>query len=321
MSDRPSTPSPEREGIVRDPLRELLAGSTPSTEKVHTYLADTYVQESVDQLDRLGVDAAKFATGHSLLLLKPDAIVARAVEPTLKWLANNEFRVVGAYRVPVDRHVARALWYFAWNIASPERRRLADLLVGISDVLVLVVHGPEGELPVSVRLTEAKGATDPRKRRPGELRYLLGRHNYLLNLVHSPDDPADVLRELAVYFDERRRAAVIEEAGTGADRSADAITIAQDLYAQAPARSFDRSDALARLLSDLERAYFTLPPELDLESDTGCAQLLYSAWDAGQELDPWSVIVLGSYVLPMRTGTQPQTLRPVSAKEWLEGRP
>ncbi|WP_328410482.1 nucleoside-diphosphate kinase [Nocardia sp. NBC_00403] len=310
----------ERDGIVGDSLRELLAGSTPSAEKAGVYLDDTYVQESVDQLDRLGVDAAKFAMQHSLLLLKPDAILARAVEPTLQWLADNGFRVVGAYRVPVDRHLARALWYFAWNIASPERRRLADLLVGISDVLVLVVHGPDGELPVSVRLTEAKGATDPRKRRPGELRYLLGRHNYLLNLVHSPDDPADVLRELAIYFDERTRAAVIAQAGAGVDRSADAVAIAHDLYTHAPARSFDRTDALARLLSDLDRAGFTLPPELDLESDTGCAQLLYSAWAADQDLDPWSVIVLGSYVLPMRTGTQPQTLRPVSATDWLEGR-
>jgi nucleoside diphosphate kinase len=305
---------------MSDPLRELLTASTPSSDKVEAYVGDTYVQESVDQLDRLGIDAAEFARQHSLLLLKPDAIVARAVERTMEWLANNGFRVVGAYRIPVDRHLARALWYFAWNIASPERRRLADLLVGISDVLVLVVHGADGDLPVSVRLTEAKGATDPRKRRPGELRYLLGRHNYLLNLVHSPDDPADVLRELAIYFDERRRATVIEQACTDADRSADATAIANDLYSHTPARSFDRADALAQVLRDLERATAWVAPELDLDSDAGCAQLLYSAWAGDGELDPWSVIVLGSYVLPMRTGTQPQALRPVSAREWLEGR-
>ncbi|WP_330253226.1 nucleoside-diphosphate kinase [Nocardia sp. NBC_00565] len=306
--------------ITPEPLRQLLNALTPSPEKVDAYVADTYVQESVDQLDRLGVDAAKFAGQHSLLLLKPDAIVARAVEPTLKWLADNDFRVVGACRIPVDRHLARALWYFAWNIASPERRRLADLLVGISDVLVLVVHGPDGDLPVPVRLTEAKGATDPRKRRPGELRYLLGRHNYLLNLVHSPDDPADVLRELAIYLDEWSRATVIAQACTGEDRSAAAAAIARDLYAHTPARSFDRADALDRVLADLERGGRTAPPGFDRESDADCAQLLYLAWADGRELDPWSAIVLGSYVLPMRTGTAPQALRPVSAEEWLEGR-
>ncbi|WP_433756594.1 nucleoside-diphosphate kinase [Nocardia sp. CA-135398] len=306
--------------ITPESLRELLSALTPSPQKVDAYVADTYVQESVDQLDRLGVDAAKFAREHSLLLLKPDAIVARSVEPTLTWLADNGFRVVGAFRVPVDRHLARALWYFAWNIASPERRRLADLLVGISDVLVLVVHGPDGELPVPVRLTEAKGATDPRKRRPGELRYLLGRHNYLLNLVHSPDDPADVLRELAIYLDEWRRAAVIAQACTGADRTADAAAIAEELYARTPARSFDRADALDRVLHDSARGGRTAPPGFDPASDADCAQLLYLAWADGRELDPWSAIVLGSYVLPMRNGTASQTLRPVSAEEWLEGR-
>ncbi|MFI6046542.1 nucleoside-diphosphate kinase [Nocardia sp. NPDC051321] len=303
------------------PLGELLAALTPQREKVTAYADDTYLQETVDQLDRLGVDAAKFAREHSLLLLKPDAIVARAVEPTLNWLADNDFRVVCAFRVAVDRHVARALWYFAWNIASPERRRLADLLVGISDVLVFVVRGADAELPVAVRLTEAKGATDPRKRKPGELRYLLGRHSYLLNLVHSPDDPADVLRELAIYLDEHRRARVIAEVGEGIDRSSQALAIANDLYAQAPARSFDRAAAVERILGDLAAAGAPAEPAFDPAADAACAQLLYAAWADGRELDPWSVIVLGSYVLPMRVGTQPQALRPVTAKDWLEVRP
>ncbi|MFE9580299.1 nucleoside-diphosphate kinase [Nocardia sp. NPDC006044] len=301
------------------PLRELLAALTPQPEKVTAYAGDTYLQETVEQLDRLGVDAAKFARAHSMLLLKPDAIVARSVEPTLNWLAGNDFRVVSAVRVAVDRHFARALWYFAWNIASPERRRLADLLVGISDVLVLVVRGEDAELPVPVRLTEAKGPTDPRKRQPGELRHLLGRHSYLLNLVHSPDDPADVLRELAIYLDEDRRAKVIAEAGDGADRSSDALAIAYDLYTQAPARSFDRDDALGRILRDLEKG--GAATVFADRTDADCARLLYSAWAEGRELDPWSVIVLGSYVLPMRVGTQPQTLRPVTAQDWLEERP
>ncbi|WP_406272021.1 nucleoside-diphosphate kinase [Nocardia sp. NBC_00881] len=303
------------------PPRELLAALTPQPEKVDAYLGDTYLQETVDQLDRLGIDAGKFAREHSLLLLKPDAVVARAIEPTVQWLGENGFRVVSARRVPADRHLARALWYFTWNIASPERRRLADLLVRIADVLVLVVRGEDGHLPVPVRLTEAKGATDPRKRKPGELRYLLGRHSYLLNLVHSPDDPADVLRELAIYLDERSRATVLTQIATGADRASDAVAIARDLYARVPARSFDRGDALERILRDLERAGVSVPSEFDPAADADCARLLDAAWAEDRELDPWSVIVLGSHVLPMRTGTQPQTLRPVSAQEWLEKRP
>ncbi|MET8423109.1 nucleoside-diphosphate kinase [Nocardia sp. NPDC004860] len=311
--------------MTDDDLRTLLADATPSKEKVDAYLTDTYVLETVEQAQRLGIDAAAFAREHSLLLLKPDAIVARAVEPTLTWLADNDFQVVDARRVVVDRHVARALWYFAWNIASPERRRLADLLVGISDVLVLVVRGPVADLPTPVRLTAAKGATDPRKRQPGELRYLLGRHNYLLNLVHSPDDPADVLRELAIYFDETTRAQVFAHALEGRDRTDAAAALARDLYDRAPARSFERSDAIARLCTELGSAAMKSLDHRISAAEPGSpaaqAALLEAAWSSGRELDPWSLIVLGSYVLPMRAGTGSQTLRPVSATDWLEARP
>ncbi|MBF6097961.1 nucleoside-diphosphate kinase [Nocardia cyriacigeorgica] len=306
---------------MSDALRELLGALTTQPQKVHAYVGDTYVRESVDQLDRSGVDAAKFARQHSLLLLKPDAIVARAVEPTLEWLADNGFRVVDADRVTGDRLLARALWYYSWNIASTERRRLADLLVGICDVLVLVVAGPDAELPVPVRLTDAKGPTDPRKRRPGELRHRLGQHSYLLNLVHSPDDPADVLRELAILFDEPRRGELISRAAAGADRSADARQLAAELYASTPARDFDKAVAARRLIAEAGDAGIRFPGDLDPESDPDCARLLTTAWDQGVELDPWSVIVLGSYVLPMRVGTQPQTLCPVTASDWLEARP
>lgn len=301
-------------------MRTLLSRLTPLRAKVEAYLGDTYVLESMEQLSRLRVDPATFATGHSLLLLKPDAIVARAVEQTLKWLSDNGYRVVDAAAVPVDRHLMRALWYYTWNNASPELRRLTDLLAEISDALVLVVTGPDGELPIPVRLAATRGATDPRRRKPGELRHLLGRHNHVLNLVHTPDDPADVLRELAVYFPEDRRAQVVVRSYTGSDGREAARAAADRLYARTPARSFDRSAAVDRVLRAFERDGAPIPRDFDSESDTACAVLLAQAWAEERELDPWSVIVLGSYVLPMRVGAQARILRPVTASDWLTGR-
>ncbi|MFC8528033.1 nucleoside-diphosphate kinase [Nocardia sp. NPDC057227] len=301
-------------------LGALLARLTPQPEKVAAYRGDTYVAETVEQLERLGLDPAAFATGHSMLLLKPDAIVARAVHPALKWLGDNGYRVVAAEIVPVNRHLARALWYYAWNIASPERRRLADLLVGISDALVLVVAAAADPLPVPIRLARAKGPTDPRKRRPGELRHLLGRDNYLLNLVHTPDDPADVLRELAIYFPEPLRAEVIAATRSAHGTTSDATVtppippadragaLAEELYALTPERSFEREAALERILHDLA----------PLPADTDPTTLLTSALTTGTPVDPWSAIVLGSQVLPMRVGTEAQTLRPVTATDWTE---
>ena len=304
---------------MSDDIAGLLATLTPDPAKVEVYKGDTFVLETLDQLDQLGLDAGRLARGHSLLLLKPDAVLARAVAPTLEWLVDNGYRVVHAHSMPADRLLARALWYYSWNIASPERRRLADLLVGLCDVLVLVVadEAPVAGPPLAVRLAAAKGPTDPRRRRPGELRHLLGRHSYLLNLVHTPDDPADVLRELAVLFDEPARAAVFDAVAAGRDARRDALVAADRIYAAAPARSFDRDVALDRLLADIHRAGQAVPAGFD-RSDTACARLLADAWRAGLELDAWSAIVVGSYVLPMRVGTGGQWLRSVSVADWLE---
>ncbi|WP_067719483.1 nucleoside-diphosphate kinase [Nocardia yamanashiensis] len=300
--------------MTGDTLRTLLTRLTPSTEKVDAYLDDTYVLEAVEQLERLNYDTVRFAHDHALLLFKPDAIAARAVESALEWLRDNGFEVVGAHRVTLSRHVIRALWYFAWNIASLERRRLAALLMDLSDAMVLVVRETDAALPTSIRLTQAKGPTDPGKRVPGQLRYLLGRYSYLLNLVHTPDDPADVVRELGIYFDEPTRAEVVAQADAGRDRAAEAAVLAKEIYAEAPARSFDRAAAIATLVGESGRP----APE----SDADCAAWLHAAWDAGRDLDPWATVVLGSYVLPMRTpGTRIQSLPQVTARDWLEERP
>ncbi len=263
---------------------------------------DTYVIESVGHLREAGIDPVAFARRHTLLLLKPDAIVARAVEPALRWLDEGGYRVVHAERITADRHLARAMWRTSWITASAERRRLADLLVGVCDALVLLITDADGAgsaaaEPVSVRLTREKGATDPRRRRPGDLRHALGVHSHLLNLVHTPDDPFDVLRELAIVFDERARARVLA-ALPGGDGAARAADLARALYADAPARDFGRAEAHRRILSDV-RAGGGAPPAETGDPDADAVALLECATAPGIAADPWSVIVLGSHVLPL----------------------
>lgn len=184
-----------------DPRKRTLFGS------------DTYFLESVEQLGTLTADVDGFLHRHAALLLKPDAVVSRQLPTTVDWLARNGFRIVAAERTRLTRTVVRSLWYFQWNLATPERRRLADLFTDSCDSVVLIVRqdadGAEAppSAPASVVLTERKGPTDPRARVPGQLRHETGRYSYLLNLVHTPDEPADVARELGIYFDSglRRR--------------------------------------------------------------------------------------------------------------------
>jgi hypothetical protein len=57
-------------------------------------------------------------------------------------------------------------------------------------------------------ITRLKGGNDPAGRAPDSLRSVAGSPNRLLTMVHSSDDPADVVRELAVFLPWRERAAL-----------------------------------------------------------------------------------------------------------------
>src|SRR5262249_2095038 len=133
----------------------------------------------------------------------------------------------------------RALWYFNWHSATPERRRLADRLAGLSASIVLVVTHPDNSVPASVRLTADKGPADPAQRAPGQLRHALAAGTYLLNPAHTPDDPADVLRELSIYFGETELSEILAACAAGADASADALRLAEDIESGVERRSAD----------------------------------------------------------------------------------
>ncbi|MGX7694328.1 nucleoside-diphosphate kinase [Gordonia polyisoprenivorans] len=276
-----------------------------------THLGDTYVLEAIEHLDRMGVEADWFAARCSLLLLKPDAVVARGVAPTLEWLAAHRWRILHAARVESGRHLARALWQTSWARASVERRRLADLLVEMCDSMVLLVtddhsavgaaDGAVGGESATVRLTREKGPTDPTAGAPGELRHALGHRSYLLNLVHTPDTPVEVLREWSIMLDEPARAACLRDViDGGVDVAERVAALAGELYSQTPSREFGRAVAAERVAAQMSAAAARLaPPGPDLTDDRVCADMLRSAWANGIDLDPWSVIVLGSHVLPM----------------------
>ena len=171
-----------------------------------------------------------------------------------------------------------------------------------------------------------KGPTDPAEREPGQLRHLLGRYSYLLNLVHTTDEPADVARELAVYLDSADRARVIAEALQGADRSADARELAARLYASSPSHDLLFEPAASRLLALANG--FAEDPDLpamaraDLVAALRCGgqdalrAVLETAWRHGLVLPVWDVIVVGASVFPMKDRAHSNLVGTVTAVDW-----
>jgi hypothetical protein len=65
-------------------------------------------------------------------------------------------------------------------------------------LLILLRQSSCDGLPAAVRLSKAKGASNPAERIGENLRDALGSPSKILALIHSPDEPIDLLRELAL---------------------------------------------------------------------------------------------------------------------------
>ena len=67
-------------------------------------------------------------------------------------------------------------------------------------------------MPATVRLSNLKGGPDAATRGAGSLRSALRSANRLFTFVHTADEPADIVRELAVFFDRDERRRLLAEA-------------------------------------------------------------------------------------------------------------
>jgi hypothetical protein len=266
-----------------------------SVPRPSRYAADTYFLETCDALAALNIDAAEFARRNAVVLLKPDAAVTGGMRAAVDWLLEHRYRVLGAHAVQFTHLHIRALWYFNWHRATPERRRLADQLARMSPSVVLMVTHPDSEQPVSVRLTADKGPADPARRKPGELRYALAAGTYLLNQIHTPDDPEDVLRELSIYFPEPQLSEVISACAAGADASRGALRLVDRIQSGVDRKSADLAAVQDALWEDLRKLGMTDRPR------TGADWLaaLDEAQERDVEVDPWFRLVVESAHLAM----------------------
>ncbi|MDN3358621.1 nucleoside-diphosphate kinase [Actinomadura sp. DC4] len=274
-------------------------------DKLALYETDAYFLDGFEDLTTAAGDSAwELCHAHALLLLKPDAVVTRRLAPALRWVLANGFSITGATIVTMDRHSVRALWHYGLGAASRDRRDAADLYMTATDCLLVVLarHSP-GEA-ATVTFNRVKGPADPADCRQGQLRHDLGGFNYQLNLVHAADEPADLVRELAVLCDHDTRMALYRDALAGRDATASAHALAARLEAAAPPADLD----LDRTLADLARApaggprssaaaMRSLLSRIRSGRSRDWRSLLGLADDCGIAVSRWQRIVLATYLL------------------------
>lgn len=304
-------------------------GLSHDADKRRYFGTDSYFLEAYEQLTEVTGDAVGFAVEHALLLLKPDAIASRSVGAVLDWVRSSGFRIVAAQRFRMTRGAVRAMWHYQLNRATPQRSRLADALCEASDSLVLLLSSPRSTgVPASVALSDVKGPADPALRRPGQLRARLGDFGFLLNLVHTSDEPADVLRELGILLHAEARRELVGQALPGTDRHDAAAALADRLYADVPAQDLRFAPAAGRLAAAAEQllAAGRLPADVRdstracLDATTGEAAswgpLIELIWRSGLPLTGWDVTIVGCGSLPMSRPQYAQLLRGADRARW-----
>jgi nucleoside diphosphate kinase len=287
------------------------------------FAVDTYFRESWEDLREFRSDSVEqLLHRHATLLLKPDAVVGRRLDAALGWLRERGATVAAAERVRLSRHQARAMWQYQWNVATRERRDLCDLIAQRGDALLLVVRMPEDGTPATVRLSAMKGPADPAHRQRWQLRHRLGGHNYLLNFIHTADEPADLVRDLGVLFDAPQRRELYDAMLHGHDKDEQARHRVAELYRATNPHSLSFSDVVHRMKervdddgSEVTGDLLTVLNAADEGLTVGWRELCDLAARAGVPVHSWDRIVLGTHLMVASQFGTP-ILSAVSADDW-----
>lgn len=161
-------------------------------------------------------EAQRFANLVAVTWLRPDALAAGSARRVLDAVRERGFRVLAARPVHLDAAGSRALWAYMFRWATVERLWLLDAVVALGPgLLVLWGDDTDNPGPASARLTAQKGNGAPARRDEQSLRGVAGAVNRVLTMVHTADEPADVIRELAIFCPSwQDRSLLIDEAAT-----------------------------------------------------------------------------------------------------------
>ncbi|WP_344651713.1 hypothetical protein [Cryptosporangium japonicum] len=227
----------------------------------------------------------------------------------MKWLSAQRWEVVHARRFRVNRWAVRALWQYQWNTATRDRREMADRYMSATDSLVLVLRVTDESTEwACTELTRAKGGSDPLRCRPGQLRHALGTLNQQLNLVHSADEPADLIREIGICCPAEERSALYTALADGADAWGEAFALAHELEAGQELRDLSLSGTVEQVLARAGRSteLHDCLTRLSAGDEVSWPAVSRAAERSGVDLGDWERIVLGTYLLvPTLAGVTP----------------
>ena len=245
-----------------------------SERKRELFAVDPYFRDAWDDLlERWdSEEATEKLLSLASVIWRPDAIVVRGVRRGLNAIRELGFAPVAAAIFRYDRHTVREGWRYQLNIATRERIDVMDMIMPAADSLYVMLKRTSADtrLPASTYLSSHKGPSLPEQREPHHLRALIGDAQVsVLTYLHISDEPADLIRELGVFFDRRQRLEILKGVDADHDISAALESMIDHLYAETPEHQLDFTAALDRL----KRAALEKQRALDHPSLTALLEL------------------------------------------------
>lgn len=282
-------------------------------QKIKFYKSDFYFRTGWEAFSgTLGEDLPRVMDRYCVVTFRPDAGFARRASLALEYLRGRGFCPVGSCFFNLNTYQIRELWRYQWNKLTLERIALSEYLLTLGPWMSVVLRLEDAtELPASTFLQMVKGASLPDLRKDDDLRTYLGGRNRVLKFVHTPDEPADLVREIGGVLDPTVRSAYLTAGLQNAHSESDELTShIKRFEAEYPHQDLDLDWSLATLCDAISARPWAERTEL---------QTLYDMTVSGEQplhfrrflclLDPqgdtllgWAVCVFGAeyvqHVLP-----------------------
>lgn len=300
----------------------MIAALTRHPIKSALYSREPYVREAaLDVNEVLGDNAVPTLLIHGLVLVRPDGVALGRTTAVVEFFTARGFAVADVRTVSSSPTVWRTLGIYQLTQASLDRILVNELIMTGDAIALLFCRRDGSPLPAAVEVSALKGPAQQENQSADCLRRAIGQPNRLFSLVHSADEPVDVLRELAILFQKHERREVLRAMRTPAlNRSATELLERIRRDDTLPPRHFDpvRSRSLVQQAIDarLSNAVDLSPAQAlllrrgaaELNGGTGhrFAEFLGALLDAGIAVDPWDLAVAASEVI---TTEQPGTAK------------
>lgn len=169
--------------------------------KLHAYLSDIEFLQGFEFFRRFYNERwIERAFDHTFLIIQPESLIGGYLEEIWKRVQRAGFEVLDWRPLRLDLRSAFSIWRYQWNAATYSRRLFVSLKNTTFESIVLLLRRPWRchETPASLALFEIKGSSRFRERiTDTQLRGILPFANRAMTYIHCPDEPADVIRELA----------------------------------------------------------------------------------------------------------------------------